>query len=151
MSGDAAGREALGWVAFLPHLNASLNAVSLVLLLSGYAFIRKKLITAHRACMLGAMCAATVFLVSYVIYHYQAGSTDFRGTGFIRPLYFFILSTHVVLAATILPLAIVTARRALRGDIDRHKRIAHWTLPLWLYVSVTGLLVYAFIYHFYPS
>ena len=137
--------------AALPHLNAALNATSLVLLTTGFAFIRRKRIAAHRACMLSAFGVAVLFLISYVVYHSHAGSTRFTGTGLVRPVYFFILTTHVILAATIVPLAIVTMRRAFRGQIDRHKAIAHFTLPLWMYVSVTGLIVYAMLYHAYPA
>ncbi|MBI3450019.1 MAG: DUF420 domain-containing protein [Acidobacteria bacterium] len=136
--------------AALPHLNAALNATSLVLLTAGFTFIRLKKIAAHRACMLSAFVVAILFLISYVVYHYHAGSTHFPGTGIIRPVYFFILTTHVILAASIVPLAIVTMRRAFKGQIDRHKSIAHFTLPLWMYVSVTGLIVYAMLYHLYP-
>jgi len=134
----------------LPHLNAALNATSLLLLSTGFLFIRRKKVAAHRACMLSAFVVAILFLVSYVVYHYHVGSTRFTGTGLIRPVYFFILTTHVILAASIVPLAIVTMRRAFRGEIERHRSIAHWTLPLWLYVSVTGLIVYTLLYHVYP-
>lgn len=138
-------------IASLPHLNAALNFTSLVLLSSGFLFIRLKKVAAHRACMLSAFGVAILFLTSYVVYHYHAGSTRFTGEGIIRPIYFFILTTHVILAASIVPLAIVTMRRAFRNEIDRHRRLAHWTLPLWLYVSVTGLIVYALLYHVYPA
>jgi uncharacterized membrane protein YozB (DUF420 family) len=138
-------------ISDLPHLNAALNATSLVLLTTGFVFIRRKMVKAHRACMLSAFVVAILFLVSYVVYHYHAGSTRFRGAGIIRPIYFFILSTHVILAATIVPLAIVTMRRAFRGEIERHRALAHFTLPLWLYVSVTGLIVYTLLYHVYPA
>jgi putative membrane protein len=134
------------WVRALPHLNATLNTVSLGLILAGWRFVRRKNVAAHRACMLSALGAATLFLISYVIYHSQAGSTKFTGEGWVRPVYFFILITHIVLAAGIVPLAIVTARRGVRNDVERHRRIARWTLPIWIYVSVTGLLVYGFIY-----
>jgi putative membrane protein len=137
-------------IAVLPHLNAALNATTLVLVSAGFYFVRRKNIAAHRACMLSALGVAVLFLTSYVIYHYNAGSTRFTGTGLIRRVYFFILITHLVLAAAVLPLAVVTARRGLKGRIDAHKKIARWTLPIWIYVSVTGLLVYAFLYHAYP-
>jgi len=138
-------------IADLPHLNASLNAATLILVTSGYFLVRRKRIAAHRACMLSALAVAVLFLISYVIYHYHAGSTRFMGTGIVRPVYFFILTTHVVLAAAIVPLAAFTARLGLKNQIERHKRIARWTLPIWIYVSVTGLLVYAFLYRLYPS
>lgn len=136
-------------VLLLPHLNATLNGISFVFLSAGYAFIRKGRKEAHRRCMLGALAASSLFLVSYVVYHANAGSRPFTGQGIIRPVYFLILITHVVLAAAIVPPVIVTVRRALKGDFQRHRRIARWTWPLWMYVSVTGLLVYLLLYHLY--
>jgi putative membrane protein len=133
----------------LPHLNAALNASSTLLLLAGFYFISRRNVTAHRACMLAALAVSALFLVSYVVYHAQYGSVKFAGQGAARPVYFFILITHVVLAAAIVPLVIITARRALRGDFARHRRIARWTYPLWLYVSVTGVVVYLMLYHLY--
>ena len=135
----------------LPHLNAALNASSFVLLSSGYYFIRRGRVMAHRNCQLAALTASVVFLISYVIYHLHHGATRFTGQGIARPVYFTILTTHTVLAVTIVPFVIVTLRRALRGDFVRHKALARWTLPMWLYVSVTGVLVYLMLYHFYPS
>jgi uncharacterized membrane protein YozB (DUF420 family) len=134
----------------LPHLNAALNATCAVLLLAGFACIRRRRIAAHRACMLAAFGVACLFLASYLTYHAQAGTTRFTAQGWIRTLYFVLLTSHTVLAAAIVPLAIVTLRRGLRRDDGRHRRIARWTLPVWLYVSVTGVLVYAFLYHWYP-
>ena len=136
-------------VLLLPHLNGTLNGISFILLTAGYAFIRMGRKEAHKRCMLGALAASVLFLVSYVIYHYNAGSRPFTGQGLIRYVYFFILGTHVVLAVAIVPPVIMTARRALKGDFERHKRIARWTWPLWIYVSATGLLVYFFLYHLY--
>jgi uncharacterized membrane protein YozB (DUF420 family) len=136
-------------VADLPALNASLNGVAALFLLAGYRFIRRRQITAHRASMLCAFAASSLFLVSYVIYHANAGSRPFPGTGPVRALYFLILITHVVLAAAILPMAIITLSRALRERFDRHVRIARWTLPLWLYVSVTGVVIYVMLYRVY--
>ena len=133
-------------LADLPALNASLNAVSAVFLTAGYRQIRRKKIAAHRACMLAAFTASALFLISYLIYHSQAGTTRFLRQGWIRPVYFTILSTHVVLAAAILPLAVITLNRALYERFDKHRRIARWTLPLWMYVSVTGVLVYVILY-----
>jgi len=130
----------------LPALNASLNAVSAVLLTAGYQQIRRKKTSGHRICMLAAFTASSLFLISYLIYHSQAGTTRFLRQGWIRPVYFTILSTHVVLAAVILPLVIITLNRALRERFDKHRRIARWTLPLWMYVSVTGVLVYLILY-----
>lgn len=135
----------------LPHLNAALNASSFVLLSSGYYFIRRGRVMAHRNCQLAALTASVVFLISYVIYHLHHGATRFAGQGIARPVYFTILTTHTVLAVTIVPFVIVTLRRALRGDFLRHKALARWTLPMWLYVSITGVLVYLMLYHFYPS
>ncbi len=134
-----------------PALNATLNATSAVLLSTGYAMIRRGRVLAHKTCMGLAFACSTAFLVSYVIYHVKVGSVPFRGQGWIRPVYFVLLISHVVLAAAILPLAVVTLSRALREQFDRHKRIARWTLPLWLYVSVTGVIVYFLLYHLYAN
>lgn len=131
----------------LPTLNAILNAASAVLLTSGWVFIRRRNVTAHKSCMLGAFGVSALFLISYLYYHAQVGSVPFTGVGWVRPVYFVILFTHVVLAAAIVPLAIVTIRRALRAQLDAHRRIARWTLPIWLYVSVTGVVVYLMLYH----
>lgn len=133
----------------LPTLNAWLNATSAVLLVAGYAFIRNKRVSAHRLCMLLALGSSTAFLVSYLYYHAQVGSVRFQGQGWVRAAYFTILLTHTVLAAAIVPLALVTLVRALREQFDRHRRIARWTLPLWLYVSVTGVVIYWMLYHLY--
>ena len=129
-----------------PALNAALNGTAAVLLLSGYTFIRRRQVTAHRVCMVAAFLTSTAFLISYLIYHARVGSVPFQGQGWIRPVYFFILFTHIVLAAAIVPLALVTLSRALREQFDRHKRIARWTLPIWLYVSLTGVVVYWMLY-----
>ena len=134
-------------VAALPLLNACLNATSAALLTVGYLFIRGKHVAAHRACMVSALVASILFLVSYVAYHSLAGSRPFGGRGWVRLVYFPLLTSHVVLAAVIVPLALTTVYRALGGDFARHVRIARWTLPLWLYVSVTGVLVYWMLYH----
>lgn len=133
-------------VSALPALNAFLNGTSALLLTIGYLFIRRKKVTAHKNCMLAAFGVSSFFLVSYVIYHYQAGSVAFEGTGFIRPVYFTLLISHIVLAACIVPLALVTIYRAWSEQFDRHRRIARWTLPIWLYVSVTGVIVYWMLY-----
>jgi len=134
-----------------PALNAALNGAAAILLLSGYTFIRQRKVLAHRVCMVAAFCTSTVFLISYVLYHARVGSVPFHGQGWIRPVYFFILITHIVLAASIVPLALVTLSRALREQFDRHKRIARWTLPVWLYVSVTGVVIYFLLYHLYAA
>ena len=137
--------------AVLPHLNATLNASSFILLSSGYYFIRRGRVSAHRNCQLAALTASILFLVSYVVYHLHHGATRFAGQGIARPVYFIILTTHTVLAVVIVPFVTVTLRRALRGDFPRHRALARWTLPMWLYVSITGVLVYLMLYHFYPS
>jgi putative membrane protein len=136
-------------VALLPHLNALLNTTSAVFLVSGYVLIRLGHETAHKRCMIAALLCSVAFLTSYVIYHLHAGSRPFEGIGVIRVIYFAILITHVVLAAVILPMVIMTAMRGLRSQFDRHVRIARWTLPLWLYVSVTGVIVYVMLYQLY--
>jgi uncharacterized membrane protein YozB (DUF420 family) len=135
----------------LPHLNATLNASSFVLLSSGYYFIKRKRVQAHRNCQLAALTASVVFLISYIVYHAHHGTTRFSGQGIARPIYFTILTTHTFLAAVIVPFVIITARRAFRGDFARHRAIARWTLPMWLYVSITGVVVYLMLYHLYPA
>ena len=136
--------NALTW---LPTVNASLNALAAVLLTTGYVMIRRGRVNAHHAFMIAAFTTSAIFLVSYVVYHASAGSTPFEGQGAIRPVYFAILISHVILAAAVLPLAIVTLARALEGRFDRHAAIARWTFPIWLYVSVTGVVVYVMLYH----
>jgi putative membrane protein len=138
-------------ISDLPALNAILNSVSAVFLSIGYAFIRQKKIDAHRACMAAAFFTSTLFLISYLTYHYNHGSTRFQGQGIARFVYFTILITHTILAAAIVPMIFVTFARALRERFDKHRRIARWTLPLWLYVSVTGVIVYLMLYHLYPA
>lgn len=130
----------------LPALNASLNAIAGVLLLAGFILIRSGHRELHRRVMLGAFGASTLFLISYVVYHAQVGSVPFTRQGFVRTLYFAILITHVTLAAVVLPLAILTLTRGLKGRFRDHRRIAKWTFPIWLYVSVTGVLVYVLLY-----
>lgn len=134
----------------LPTLNAVLNGVSALLLLAGYLFIRQKWVTAHKRSMGSAFATSILFLISYLIYHSRVGSVPFRGTGPVRAVYFTILISHTVLAAVIVPLVLVTLYRALRGRFDQHIRIARFTLPLWLYVSVTGVVVYVMVYQLYP-
>ena len=134
------------WVAALPLLNACLNAASAALLTGGWLFIRRRRVTAHKTCMVSALVVSTLFLVSYVTYHSIAGSRPFVGAGWIRLIYYPMLLSHIVLAAAIVPLALTTLYRALQGNFARHVRIARWTLPIWLYVSVTGVLVYWMLY-----
>ncbi|MEP6568665.1 MAG: DUF420 domain-containing protein [Acidobacteriota bacterium] len=139
------------YISYLPHLNAILNSTSALLLLAGFRFIRSGRIQAHRNCQVTAVVTSALFLVSYLTYHYYHGATKFPGQGPARPIYFTILITHTILAVVIVPLILVTLYRAARGDFIRHRRIARWTLPLWLYVSVTGVIVYLMLYHIYPS
>lgn len=135
----------------LPTLNALLNSTSAVLLLIGYGFIRRKQIAAHRACMLSALVTSVLFFISYLTYHAQVGATKFLGEGIIRPVYFTLLTSHTLLAIAIVPMALITLSRALRGRFDRHRRIARWTFPVWLYVSVTGVLIYLMLYHWFGN
>lgn len=137
------------WIHSLPTVNAGLNALGTVFLIAGYVMIRRRRIDAHRACMLTAFGCSVAFLASYLTYHYYAGSTPFAGTGPIRPVYFFVLITHIVLAAVVPPLAMLTLWRAFRERFEAHAKIARWTLPIWLYVSVTGVVVYVMLYHLY--
>jgi uncharacterized membrane protein YozB (DUF420 family) len=136
-------------VSDLPLVNASLNAIATVLLIFGYVCIRQRRIAAHRAAMVAAFATSVLFLISYLIYHAHAGSRPFPGQGNIRVIYFVILITHIVLAATIPALAGITLWRAYRRRFDRHMKIARWTLPLWLYVSITGIVVYWMLYQLY--
>jgi len=133
-------------VSDLPALNATLNATSAVLLTTGWILIRRGRIAQHRAVMIAAVCTSILFLISYLVYHAQVGSVRFTKQGPIRAVYFTILLTHTVLAAAIVPLVLVTLTRALRARYERHRRIARWTMPIWLYVSVTGVIVYLMLY-----
>ena len=133
----------------LPAVNACLNGLSTVFLTVGYVFIRRREMRRHRACMIAALVTSALFLTSYLVYHAQVGSVPFPGQGSIRYVYFAILITHVVLAAIILPLALMTVSRAFARRFDRHRRIARVTLPLWLYVSVTGVVIYLMVYRMY--
>ena len=130
----------------LPAINATLNGIAAVLLVTGYVQIRQGRVAQHRLCMLAAFATSALFLVSYVTYHAQVGSQPFTGQGPIRVVYFLVLIPHIVLAALTLPLALITLRRGLRRDDVRHVAIARWTLPIWLYVSVTGVVVYWMLY-----
>lgn len=131
----------------LPSLNAFLNALSAALLIGGWLLIRRRKIEAHKKTMLAAVSVSVLFLVSYLVYHYNVGSVKFQKTGAIRTVYFTILLTHTVLAVVVAPMAILTLRRALRGEYQKHRALARITLPLWLYVSVTGVVVYLMLYH----
>jgi len=135
----------------LPAVNAALNATSALLLASGYCCIRRRRVTAHKICMGAAFATSTLFLLSYLTYHYHIGSMPFRGQGWIRPLYFTLLITHTCLAAVIVTLAIITLYRAWKAEFSRHVRIARWTLPIWLYVSITGVIIYCLLYQLFPQ
>ena len=130
----------------LPAVNATLNSASALLLAAGYFFIRRGNVASHRRCMVAALTTSTLFLTTYLIYHYNVGSVPFSGRGWIRVVYFSILITHTSLAAVIVPLVLVTLTRALKANFLRHRAIARWTLPLWFYVSVTGVVVYWMLY-----
>ena len=132
-----------------PAINATLNGASAVLILTGRGLIKRGKIAAHRACMIAAVVASGLFLFCYLYYHAHAGVIHFQGQGLIRPVYFSILITHMILAAVIVPLVIITLARAWRGRFDRHRAIARWTYPAWLYVSITGVVVYFLLYHLY--
>ncbi len=136
-------------ISDLPAVNATLNAISAFFLTTGYVFIRRRQITFHKRCMLAALASSSLFLTSYVIYHLNTGSRPFPGHGIARAVYFTILISHVLLAVTIVPLALMTASRGLKAQYARHIRIARWTLPLWLYVSVTGVVIYLMLYQLY--
>jgi uncharacterized membrane protein YozB (DUF420 family) len=146
----AAGRPLLAQdvidYSLLPAVNATLNGIATIFLTTGYVFIRRRDMRRHRFCMWAAFATSALFLTSYLVYHANAGSVPFEGQGTIRLVYFAILITHIVLAATILPLALMTLSRALAARYDRHRRIARWTLPIWLYVSVTGVVIYVMLY-----
>ncbi len=134
-----------------PAINACLNGLSTALLAAGFMWIRRGNRTAHRNCMLAALAASTLFLTCYLYYHAHAGRTVFKDPAWFRPVYLGILLTHTLLAGVIVPLVMVTLTRALRGRFDRHKSIARWTWPLWIYVSVTGVMIYLFLYRIFPQ
>ena len=137
--------------AIFPVINASLNGASTVLLLVGHRFIKKGRMPAHRATMITAVVTSALFLTSYLYYHFHVHSVPFQGTGWSRPVYYTILASHVILAIVIVPLVLITLTRALRERFDRHRAIARWTYPLWLYVSVTGVLVYFMLSHWFAA
>jgi putative membrane protein len=134
----------------LAPLNSMLNAVAAIFLLAGFYCIRRKWLRAHRALMLSAFAVSATFFISYVIYHYHVGDVRFQGQGWVRPVYFTILISHVLLAAAIVPLVLVTLSRALNGHFRRHRQIARWAWPIWIYVSITGVIVYLMCYQLYP-
>jgi uncharacterized membrane protein YozB (DUF420 family) len=134
-----------------PAINASLNGVSAVLLTTGRVLIRKKRVAEHRVCMISAVITSAIFLACYLYYHAHVRSVHFPGRGWIRPVYFSILISHTILAAAVPPLALITLTLGLRSKFDRHRRIARWTFPIWLYVSVTGVIVYLLLYQIYGA
>lgn len=136
-------------ISDLPALNASLNAFSTIFIASGWYFIRRGFWRQHIACMVTAIISSCAFLVSYLIYHAHTGSTRFTAVGIVRPIYFAILITHVLLAFSVLPLVIITVAPVFRRRWDKHRRLGRWTMPIWLYVSVTGVLVYFMLYHWF--
>ncbi|HEX8280064.1 MAG TPA: DUF420 domain-containing protein [Chthoniobacterales bacterium] len=138
-------------ISDLPALNASLNATSTVFIAAGWYLIRHGHWRQHVACMIAALITSSAFLVSYLTYHAHAGSVRFTAQGVVRPIYFTILLTHIVLAFAILPLVIVTLVPVFRRRWEKHTRIARWTMPIWLYVSITGVLVYLMLYRWFPS
>ena len=137
----------------LPSINAALNTASAVLLSTGYVAVRRRQLRLHISCMLAALTTSTLFLASYLYYHFavlDGRPTPFTGQGWVRPVYFAVLLSHTLLAVIVAPMACVTAYLGLRGRFERHRQIARWTFPLWLYVSVTGVVVYVMLYHLYP-
>lgn len=130
----------------MPELNAAFNSISVLLLVLGYGFIRQRNVVAHRICMMGAALSSALFLAGYLYYHWHHGSTRFQGTGLIRPVYFTILISHTILAAVQVPLIAMTLFFAIRDRMEAHRRIARWTLPIWLYVSITGVVIYWLLY-----
>ena len=145
-----AGNSIAEQYAFFPALNASLNGASAALLLTGRVLIAKHRMAAHRACMIAAVVASALFLACYLFFHFKVGNILFLGQGWARPVYFAILISHVILAMVIVPLAIVTLNRGLRARYDKHRAIARWTWPLWMYVSITGVIVYFMLYQWFP-
>jgi uncharacterized membrane protein YozB (DUF420 family) len=137
--------------AVFPALNAALNATSAILLVTAHSMIQRGRVAVHRRLMLAAVVTSSLFLVSYLYYHAHVGSVRFRGQGWSRPLYFTILISHTILAAVIVPLVMVTLMRALRARFDRHRLVARWTYPLWLYVSITGVVIYFMLYHIFAA
>ncbi len=138
-------------ISFIPHLQALLNITTVSLLIAGYYFIRNKNQTAHKSCMISAAIVSAVFMAVYLIYHAKVGNIPFAGQGIIRPFYFIVLSSHVILAAVNIPLVIITLYYAMVGNFSAHPRFARRALPIWIYVSISGLLVYLLAFHLYPG
>jgi putative membrane protein len=139
----------LSAIPYLATVNATLNAIAAVFLAAGFYFIRQRRVEAHRVCMLTAFGVSVVFLICYLAYHYEVGDVRFTGQGAVRPVYFSILISHIILAAVTVPLAIFTLSRALRARFAAHRQIARWAWPVWIYVSITGVIVYLMVYHIY--
>ncbi len=137
--------------AIFPVIDATMNGITTVLLVVGHSFIKRGRLAAHRAFMIAAVISSAIFLCSYLYFHYHVGSVHFQGHGWSRPVYFTILISHVILAAAIVPLVIITLSFAIRERFDKHRAIARWTYPLWLYVSVTGVIVYIMLYHLFAA
>jgi len=137
-------------ISVLPPVQAALNLIAACLAGTAWIMVRKGNSTAHRALMIAALCVSSLFLAFYLYYHYRIGYIPFAGQGSIRPVYFFILASHVILAALMVPMILMTVTHALRGCFHRHRRIARWTLPIWVYVSVTGVLIYLLAFQIYP-
>src|SRR5215470_16420507 len=138
-------------LSFFPALNATLNGASAILITTGHALIRRKKVRLHRACMIAAVATSTLFLTSYLYYHAHVGSVRFPGQGWVRPVYFSLLISHTLLAATVVPLILLALAAGLRGRFERHRRIARWAYPIWLYVSITGVVVYLVLYQIYGA
>jgi uncharacterized membrane protein YozB (DUF420 family) len=141
----------VGDFSIFPVLNATLNGLSAVFILTGREFIRRKRMQGHAACMISAVACSVIFLCSYLYYHFNVGSVRFQGQGIVRPVYFAILLSHTILAVTLVPLVMVTLRRAVKKNFERHRAIARWTYPVWLYVSVTGVIIYLMLYHWFRA
>ena len=137
-------------IPLIPPAEAILNTLSAIFISTGYYFIRQKNIAAHRACMISALILSSIFFIIYIIYHLNVGNIPFAGQGIIRPVYFTILATHVILAVATLILVIITVSLIIMGNVETHKKFARWTLPIWLYVSVTGVIIYLMAFHLYP-
>ena len=138
-------------IPVIPPFLAILNTTAASLVSLGYFFVRRKSISAHRVCMVSALLVSTVFMIFYLYYHAKVGNIPFAGVGAVRPVYFSLLASHVILAAVLFPLVLVTAGLAIRGNTTRHRRLARWTLPIWLYVSITGVIIYLMAFHIYVA
>jgi uncharacterized membrane protein YozB (DUF420 family) len=138
-------------LSLFPAINATLNGTSAILIATGRIMIRQKRVAAHRACMIGAVLTSSLFLACYLYYHFHAGSVRFQGQGWARPVYFSILLSHTILAVAVVPLVLMSLWRGLRGNFEKHRAIARWAYPVWLYVSVTGVVIYLMLYHFYAA